>query len=225
VSSIDSVHAYELRSRKIPRTETDPNKRCTIVKGWPTNRGHHQTLTMEPAGETAPPLEGDAQNFDGTGVSSPGEKLPLRENPPQDGPPADDDGMIQEVSSDNSSSDGEHPPGSMPRKIHDKIKAKLKDAECERQHAEFIKRQHLEQARMLRDEISKLTEKRVRMEDELYEGEKRMAERRAEFERDAVEREMRLERLEEKLQETRQKLIETIAEVKLTARRASEEAS
>jgi hypothetical protein len=52
-----------------------------------------------------------------------------------------------------------------------------------------------------------------------------MAERRADLERSVVEREMRLERLDEKLQETRQKLMETIAEVKLTARKASKEAS
>jgi hypothetical protein len=65
----------------------------------------------------------------------------------------------------------------------DKIRARLKDAEYERQHAEFIKQQNLEQARILRDEIDRLKGKRVRMEDELYEGEKRMAERRADLER------------------------------------------
>jgi hypothetical protein len=169
---------------------------------------------MEARGATAPLLEGDAENFIGTEGSTLGEKSPLQENPPQDAPPTGDDGMIRQESSDNLSSDGEHPPGSKSRKIFDKIKARLKDAEYERKHAEFIKQQNLEQARMLRDEIDRLREKRGRMEYELYEGEKRMAERRANLERDAVEREMRLKRLDEKLQETRQKLIETIAEVK-----------
>jgi hypothetical protein len=151
---------------------------------------------MDPVGATAPLLEGDAENFDGTKGSSPGEKSPLQENLPQDAPPAGDGGMIREVSSESVSSDDEHSPEGKSKKMLDKLKAKLKDAEYERQHAEFIKRQSLEQVRMLRDEIDKLKNKRVRMEDELYEGEKRMAERRADLERDAVEREMRLERLE-----------------------------
>jgi hypothetical protein len=52
-----------------------------------------------------------------------------------------------------------------------------------------------------------------------------MAERRADLERSVAEREIRLERLDEKLQETRQKLVETIAEVKLTARKVPKEPS
>jgi ParB-like chromosome segregation protein Spo0J len=56
------------------------------------------------------------------------------------------------------------------------------------------------------------------MADELFEGEKYMAERRADFERSEAEREIRLEILDEKLQET-------IAEVKLTARKLPKEAS
>jgi hypothetical protein len=54
---------------------------------------------MEAMGATAPLLEGDAENFDGTEESPPGEKLPLQENLPQDAPPAGDGGMIREVSS------------------------------------------------------------------------------------------------------------------------------
>jgi hypothetical protein len=126
---------------------------------------------MEARGATAPLLEGDAENFDGAEGSPPGEKLPLQENPPQDAPPIGDDGMIRQVSSDNFSSDGERQPGGRSRKMLDKIRARLKDAEYERQHAEFIKQQNLEQARMLRDEIDRLKEKRVKMADELYEGE------------------------------------------------------
>jgi hypothetical protein len=45
-----------------------------------------------------------------------------------------------------------------------------------------------------------------------------MAERRADLERSVAEREIRLERLDGKLQQTRQKLVETIAEVKGTLR-------
>jgi hypothetical protein len=106
----------------------------------------------------------------------------------------------------------------------DKIKAKLKDAEYERQHAEFIKRQNLEQVRMLRDEIDKLKKNASEWRMNYTKGKNAWPNAGPISNEDAVEREMRLERLDEKLQETRQKLIETIAEVK-TARRASEEAS
>jgi hypothetical protein len=180
---------------------------------------------MEATGATAPPLEVDNEKCEGAEGSPPGEKHPLQEDLPWDAPPAGGGGMIREASSGNDSSDDEHLLDDNSKRVLDKLSTMLKKAEYDRQQAEFIKRQNLEQAKMLRDEIDRLKEKRVQMEDELYEGEKRMAERRADLERDAVERELRLERLSEKLQETRRKLIETMTDVKLTTRRAMEEPS
>jgi hypothetical protein len=113
--------------------------------------------------------------------------------------------MIREESSDNVSSDGEHSKGVGPEKTLDKLRAK-KTRSTNANTQNLLKKQNLEQARMLREEIDRLNERRVKMADELFEGEKYMAERRADLERSVAEREMRLERLDEKLQETRQKL-------------------
>jgi hypothetical protein len=178
---------------------------------------------MEVTGATAPPPEIDSEKREGVEGPPIEEKHPLQEDLPWAAPPAGGGGMIREASSGNDSSDDEHLLDDDSRKVLDKLSTMLKDAEHDRQHAELIKRRNWEQARMLRDEIDKLQQKRVKMEDELYEGEKRMAERRADLERDAVERELRLEKLNEKLQETRQKLIETMTDVKLTTRRTMEE--
>jgi hypothetical protein len=179
---------------------------------------------MEATGASAPLLEGDAENFDGVEGPPSGEKLPLQENPSPELTPASDEGMIQVDSYDSVSSDGEPQQGGRSRRTLDKLSAK-RDAEYERQHAEFIKKLNLEQARLLHEEIDRLNERRVKMADELFDREKYMAERRADLERSVAKREMRLERLDEKLQEARQKLVETIAEVKLRARTVPREPS
>jgi hypothetical protein len=163
------VHAYELRSRKIQRTETDPNRRCTIVKGWPADKGQHKPLAIEATGASAPLLEGDAVNFDSVEGPTSGEKLPLQENPPPELPPANDGGMIRDESSDSVSSDGEPQVGGRSRRMLDKLRAK-KDADYERQHAEFIKKQNVEQARLLRKETDRLNERRIKMANESFEG-------------------------------------------------------
>jgi hypothetical protein len=56
--SVDSTLVLNLPSRRVPKAETDPAKRCKIVSGWPAT-----SRKMEKLPEKRRPLEADCPKY------------------------------------------------------------------------------------------------------------------------------------------------------------------
>jgi hypothetical protein len=57
-SSVDSTLVINLRSRRVPKAETDPTKRCKIVSCWPA-----ASKKMQKAAAERRPLEADCPKY------------------------------------------------------------------------------------------------------------------------------------------------------------------
>lgn len=119
--------------------------------------------------------------------------------------------MFQDKSGSSHGSDNESENDRV-RGVPDRIRTK-KTADYDRQHADYIRQFNSIPVRQLREEINRLNDRRTKMADELYEAGKIAAERASTLEPCEMERQLRLEKLEGKLQEARRKLIATIWEV------------
>jgi hypothetical protein len=58
ISSVDSTLVLNLRSRRVPKAETDPEKRCKIVSGWPAT-----SKKMERLADKRQPPEADCPKY------------------------------------------------------------------------------------------------------------------------------------------------------------------
>jgi hypothetical protein len=57
-SSVDSTLVINLRSRRVPKAETDPAKRCKVISGWPATAKKMQSMAAERC-----PLEPDCPKY------------------------------------------------------------------------------------------------------------------------------------------------------------------